>query len=85
MSSVESDKMISKFEATTFYMIKNLDLNNLKLDEKSYKNIIYYIFYMRPNSVKNLYIIVNNVKGYDEEHNENKLFFFLFFFDTSSY
>ena len=79
MSSVESDKMISKIEATTFYMIKNLDLNNLKLDEKSYKNIIYYIGYVRPNSVKNLYIIVNNVKGYDEEHNENKFFFFFFF------
>ena len=78
MSSVESDKMISKIEATTFYMIKNLDLNNLKLDEKSYKNIIYYIGYVRPNSVKNLYIIVNNVKGYDEEHNEKKFVFFFF-------
>lgn len=77
MSSVESDKMISKIEATTFYMIKNLDLNNLKLDEKSYKNIIYYIGYVTSNSIKNLYIIFNNVKGYDEEHNGNKYFFFL--------
>ena len=32
---------------------KNLDPNNIKIDEKSYKNIlIYYIGYVTANSIK---------------------------------
>ena len=61
--------------------IKNFDSNNIKIDEKSYKNIlIYYIEYMmtkdlayaKINSVNPLYLIFNKVNGYFEEINENK-------------
>ena len=39
--------------------IKNLDPNKVKIDEKSYKNIIYYIGYV---TVKNLsYIKIHSV------------------------
>ena len=48
-------------------------LNNIKIDENSYKNIlIYYIGYMmikdlkylKINSVNPLYLIINKVNGY---------------------
>ena len=40
--------------------INNLDPNNIKIDEKSYKNIlIYCIGYVTPSSVKPLYLIIN--------------------------
>ena len=53
--------------------IKNVDINNIKIDEKSYKNIfIYYISYVKIkdskyvkiNSVNPLYLIFNKVNGY---------------------
>ena len=53
--------------------IKNFDINNIKIDEKSYKNIfIYYIRYVtikdskyvKINSVNYLYLIFNKVNGY---------------------
>ena len=55
--------------------IKNFDSNNIKIDEKSYKNIlIYYIGYVtikdskyvKINSVNPLYLIFNKVNGYFE-------------------
>ena len=52
-----------------------MDPNNIKIDEKSYKNIfIYYIDYMKIkiNSENPLYLIINKVKGYFEEINGNK-------------
>ena len=61
--------------------IKNFDPNNIKIDEKSYKNIlIYYIGYVtikdskyvKINSVNPLYLIFSKVNGYFEEINENK-------------
>ena len=61
--------------------IKNFSLNNIELDEKSYKNIlIYYIGYVtikdskyvKINSVNPLYLIFNKVNGYFEEINGNK-------------
>ena len=61
--------------------IKNFDFNNIKLDKRSYKNIlIYYIGYVRIkdskyvkfNSVNPLYLIFNKVNGYFEEINGNK-------------
>ena len=61
--------------------IKNFDLNNIKIDEKSYKNtLIYYIGYgtikdlkyLKINSVNPLYLIFSKVNGYFEEINENK-------------
>ena len=53
--------------------IKNFDPNKIKIDEKSYKNIlIYYIGYMtikdskyvKTNSVNPLYLIINKLNGY---------------------
>ena len=58
-----------------------MDPNNIKIDEKSYKNIlIYYIGYVmingskyiKRNSVNPLYLIINQVNGYFVEINENK-------------
>ena len=56
--------------------MKNFDLNNIKIDEKSYKDIlIYYIRYLKYvkiNSVYPLYLIFNKVNGPFQEINENK-------------
>ena len=61
--------------------IENFDSNNIKIDEKSYKNIlICYIGYvtikdskyLKINSVNPLYLIFNKVNGYFEEINGNK-------------
>ena len=44
--------------------IKILDLNKIRLDEKSYKNIL--IYYIRYVTVKNLsYITINSVNSLD--------------------
>ena len=61
--------------------VKNLDPNNIKIHEKSYRSIlIYYIEhvtikdlkYVKINSVSPLYLIFNKVNGYFEEINGNK-------------
>ena len=59
--------------------IKHFDLDNIKIDEKSYKNIlIYYIGYVTIKkdlnifSVNPLYLIFSYVKGYFEEISGNK-------------
>ena len=61
--------------------IENFDLNNIKIDEKSYKNIlIYYIGcvtikdskYIKIYSVNPLHLIFRNVNGYFEEINKSK-------------
>ena len=61
--------------------IIHFDQNDIKMDEKSYKNIlIYYIRYVtikdlkyvKINSVNPLYLIFMKVNGYLEEINENK-------------
>ena len=53
--------------------IKNFNPNHIKIDQKSYKNIlIYYIGYVmtkdskykKINSVSHLYLIFNKVNGY---------------------
>ena len=58
--------------------IKDFDLNNIKIDEKSYKNIlIYYIEfvtikdskYVKINSVNLLYLMFDKMNGYFEEIN----------------
>ena len=55
--------------------MENFDMNNIKLDEKSYKNIlIYYTGYVtikgskysKIYSVNPLYLIFRNVNGYFE-------------------
>ena len=59
--------------------IENFDSNNIKIDEKSYKNIlIYYIGYVtikkyvKIYSVNPFYHIFGKVNGYFEEINGNK-------------
>ena len=61
--------------------IKNFDPNNIKIDEKSYKNIlIYYIGYVtvkdskyvKINSVNPSYLIFSKLNGYFEEINGKK-------------
>ena len=56
--------------------IKNFDSNNIKIDKKSYKNIlVYYIGYetmkdsnyVKINSVNPLYLIFNKVNRFFEE------------------
>ena len=52
--------------------IKSLDMNNIKIDEKLYQDIlIYYNGYVTSNSVKTLYIIINKANEYIEENNGN--------------
>ena len=60
---------------------KRFDPNKIKMNEKSYKNIlIYYIEYVmikdsksvKINSVNSLYLIINKVNEYFEVINENK-------------
>ena len=73
-------------KSRTYYLfsdiisIKNFDPNNIKIDEKSHKNIlIYYIGYVmikdlkfvKINSTNPLYLIFNKVNEYFEEINEN--------------
>ena len=62
-------------------IIKNLNPNKIKIDEKSYKNIfIYYIRcvmikglrYVKINSVNSLYFIIDEINEYCEESNGNK-------------
>lgn len=44
---------------------KDLDLNNIKMDEKLYKKIlICYLDYVTLNSVKALYLIIDNANVY---------------------
>ena len=61
--------------------IKTFDPNNIKIDEKSYKDIlIYYIRYVpikyskyvKISCVYPLYLIFRKVNGYFEKINENK-------------
>ena len=61
--------------------IKNFDPNKIKLDEKSYKNILIHYNgyvaikdskYVKIYSVNPLYLIFNEVNGYFEEINGNK-------------
>ena len=60
--------------------IKYFDPGNIKINEKSYKNILiyYYIWYvtikkeLKIYSVNPLYLILGDVNGYFEEINENK-------------
>ena len=61
--------------------IKNFDSNNVKIDKKSYKNILIYYNgyltakdskYLKSNCVNPLYLIFNKVNGYFEETNGNK-------------
>ena len=61
--------------------IENLDANEIKVDENSYKNnLIYYIRYVavkninyvKIDSINPLYLITNKINGYVEESNKNK-------------
>ena len=61
--------------------IQIFDPNNIKIDEKSYKNILLYyngyvtikdLKYVKINTVNPLYLIINKVNGYFEEINKSK-------------
>ena len=61
--------------------IKNFDPNNIKIDGKSYKDILIYCIgyvtikdskYVKINSVNRLYLIFNKVNGYFEKINGSK-------------
>lgn len=53
--------------------INNPDPNNIKMDEKSHKNIfVSYIGYVNPDSACPLYLIINKANGYIEESNRDK-------------
>ena len=61
--------------------IKNFDPQNIKIDEKSHKNILIYysgyvtikdLKYVKIYSVNSLYLIFNKLNGYFEEINGNK-------------
>ena len=61
--------------------IKNFDPNNIKIDEKSYKNIVIYCIgyvtikdlkYVKINSVNPLYLIFGKVNGYFKKINKSK-------------
>ena len=53
--------------------IKYLDPNKIKTDIKSFKNLLIYdTGYVTANSVKPLYLIVNEINGYIEESNGKK-------------
>ena len=63
--------------------IKSFDPNEIKIDEKSYKNIlIYYIGYVtikdlkyvKMNSTKSSYLFINEVNRYFKEISKNKYF-----------
>ena len=84
MSSKVKDKDVKN---CTYYLfnsiisIKNFDPNNIRIDEKSYKNIlIYYIGYVKIKdlkyikiySVNSLCFILKKVNGYFEEINGSK-------------
>ena len=60
--------------------IKKFDPNNIKIDKKSYKNILIYQTgyetikdskYIKINSVNPLYLIINKVNGYFEKFNKS--------------
>ena len=79
-------KDIDKKNCTYYFFndINNINIfnpNNIKIDEKSFKNIlIYYIGYLTIKDLKYvniytvnyLYLIFRNVNGYFEEINKNK-------------
>ena len=52
--------------------IKNLDPNKIKIDEKSYKNIlVYHIGYLMVKYLSYT-TVINKIDGYIEESNGNK-------------
>ena len=62
-----------------FSSTENFNVNNIKIDEKSYKNLfIYYIGFvtikndLKVFSVNPLYLICNKINGYFEEINGSK-------------
>ena len=61
--------------------MKDFDPNNIKTDEKSYKNILIYFIeyitikdskYVKINSLNPLFLIFSKMNGYFEEINKNK-------------
>ena len=80
MSNRFKDIDIKKLHILWYYNIKKFDPNKIKIDEKLYKNILFYNIgyvtikyskYLKINSVNPLNLIMNRVKEYFEEMNKN--------------
>ena len=61
--------------------IRNFGLSNIKIDEKSYKNILLYytgyvtikdLKYVKINSINSLYLLITEINECFEEINQNK-------------
>ena len=61
--------------------VKDIDPDQIEIDQKSYKNIVIYcvgyittkhLSYVKINSVNSLYFIIDKLDGYIEESNGNK-------------
>ena len=78
---------INRYKNRTYYFfnnminIKSLDINKIKIDEKSSKNILIYhigyatvkdLSYATINTANPLYLIINRINGNIEESNGNK-------------
>ena len=75
--------MIKKLKSRTCYFFDDMTSieNKIKVDEKSYKNILIYhiefviikdFSYRTINSVNTLYLTINKMNGYIEDSNGNK-------------
>ena len=77
MSSVRGFKIknLTYYFLNNVISIKHFDLDNIKIDEKSHKNIfIQLIGYVAPNSLKPLHIAIKKANGYkDERYEKNYL------------
>ena len=72
-------KKIRDIKSHTYYIfndiinVKDFDPNNIKIDKKSYKNIlVYYIGYVTIEDSKYIKINNNKVNEYFEEINKSK-------------
>ena len=72
-------KKIKDIKSHTYYIfndiinVKDFDPNNIKIDKKSYKNIlVYYIGYVTIEDSKYIKINNNKVNEYFEEINKSK-------------
>ena len=80
MNNIVKDRNIKTAHAAFLMILSNIkdfDPNNVKIDEKSYKNIYYNVTikdskYLQINSVNSLYLMFNKINGYFKEINENK-------------
>ena len=69
--------MRNQYQNRTYFFddiisIKNLDTNNIKIEKNHTKILTYYVWYVTPNSIEPLYLIINTTNGCIDENNGNK-------------